>query len=48
MAQIATVNYHVHKPERQSFELDAGGIVGEPDFARACAKADGGAGCAQV
>lgn len=28
MAQIATVNYHVHKPERQSFELDVGGIVG--------------------
>ncbi|GAA6179452.1 CmcJ/NvfI family oxidoreductase [Shimia sp. NS0008-38b] len=28
MDQIATVNYHVHKPERQAFELDAGGIVG--------------------
>jgi hypothetical protein len=28
MTQTATVNYHVHKPERQSFELDAGGIVG--------------------
>ncbi|WP_298258274.1 hypothetical protein [uncultured Litoreibacter sp.] len=28
MAQTATVNYHVHKPERQAFELDAGGIVG--------------------
>ncbi len=28
MTQIATVNYHVHKPERQAFELDAGGIVG--------------------
>ncbi|NOR32199.1 MAG: hypothetical protein GQ539_14040 [Sulfitobacter sp.] len=28
MAQIATVNYHVHKPERQAFELDAGGVVG--------------------
>ncbi|MBO9449947.1 hypothetical protein J7426_06760 [Tropicibacter sp. R16_0] len=28
MAQIATVNYHVHKPERQAFELDADGIVG--------------------
>ncbi len=25
---IATVNYHVHKPERQAFELDAGGVVG--------------------
>lgn len=28
MSQTATVNYHVHKPERQAFELDAGGIVG--------------------
>lgn len=28
MNQTATVNYHVHKPERQAFELDAGGIVG--------------------
>lgn len=28
MAQHATVNYHVHKPERQAFELDAGGIAG--------------------
>jgi len=28
MTQIATVNYHVHKPDRQSFELDAGGVVG--------------------
>jgi hypothetical protein len=28
MTQMATVNYHVHKPERQAFELDAGGIVG--------------------
>jgi hypothetical protein len=28
MAQIATVNYHVHKPDRQAFELDAGGVVG--------------------
>lgn len=28
MSRTATVNYHVHKPERQSFELDAGGIVG--------------------
>ena len=28
MTQTATVNYHVHKPERQAFELDAGGIVG--------------------
>ncbi len=28
MTQVATVNYHVHKPERQAFELDAGGIEG--------------------
>ena len=28
MAQVGTVNYHVHKPERQAFEIDAGGIVG--------------------
>ncbi|GAB5445208.1 CmcJ/NvfI family oxidoreductase [Gymnodinialimonas sp.] len=28
MTQIATANYHVHKPERQAFELDAGGITG--------------------
>lgn len=28
MARIATVNYHVHKDERQAFELDAGGIIG--------------------
>ncbi len=28
MTQTATVNYHVHKPERQAFELDAGGIIG--------------------
>ncbi len=28
MTQTATVNYHVHKPERQAFELDAGGITG--------------------
>ena len=28
MTRTATVNYHVHKPERQAFELDAGGIVG--------------------
>ncbi len=28
MRTAATVNYHVHKPERQAFELDAGGIVG--------------------
>lgn len=28
MTRTATVNYHVHEPERQAFELDAGGIVG--------------------
>ena len=28
MTRIATVNYHVHKPYRQAFELDAGGIAG--------------------
>ena len=28
MTQTATVNYHVHKPQLQAFELDAGGIVG--------------------
>ena len=29
MARVGTVNYHVHKPERQAFEIDAGGIVGK-------------------
>lgn len=28
MTRTATVNYHVHKPYRQAFELDAGGIAG--------------------
>lgn len=28
MARTATVKYHIHKDERQAFELDAGGIVG--------------------
>ncbi|WP_085902154.1 CmcJ/NvfI family oxidoreductase [Kiloniella majae] len=28
MIQTATVNYHVHKPERQAFHLDADGIKG--------------------
>ncbi|GAA6207481.1 CmcJ/NvfI family oxidoreductase [Cognatishimia sp. WU-CL00825] len=28
MTQTAIVNYHVHKPSRQAFELDAGGIPG--------------------
>ncbi|WP_375228558.1 CmcJ/NvfI family oxidoreductase [Roseobacter sp. S98] len=26
--RTGTVNYHVHKPHRQAFELDAGGITG--------------------
>ena len=29
MTTTATVNYHIHKPERQAFELDAGGNVGK-------------------
>lgn len=28
MSNTATVNYHVHKDERQAFKLDAGGISG--------------------
>lgn len=28
MTRIGTVNYHVHSPNRQAFELDAGGVVG--------------------
>ena len=28
MIQTAKVNYHVHKTERQAFELDSGGIIG--------------------
>ena len=28
MTEIGTVNYHVHKPERQAFEIDSGGVVG--------------------
>lgn len=28
MTQTASVNYHVHKANRQAFELDAGGVVG--------------------
>jgi hypothetical protein len=28
MTQTTTVKYHVHKPERQAFELDAGGLAG--------------------
>ncbi|MEX3014221.1 CmcJ/NvfI family oxidoreductase [Gymnodinialimonas hymeniacidonis] len=29
MPRVGTVNYHVHKAERQAFEIDAGGIVGK-------------------
>ncbi len=28
MSHAGTVNYHVHKRERQAFEIDAGGVVG--------------------
>ncbi|WP_170362025.1 CmcJ/NvfI family oxidoreductase [Ruegeria arenilitoris] len=28
MTRTATVNYHVHKPHRQAFELDSGGVAG--------------------
>ena len=28
MTRTGTVNYHVHKPERQAFHIDAGGVVG--------------------
>lgn len=28
MSRTGMVNYHVHKPERQAFEIDAGGIEG--------------------
>lgn len=28
MSSTGMVNYHVHKPERQAFEIDAGGIEG--------------------
>ncbi|SMX31383.1 CmcJ/NvfI family oxidoreductase [Actibacterium lipolyticum] len=28
MTRSGTLNYHVHKPFRQAFEIDAGGIVG--------------------
>lgn len=28
MSRTGTVNYHVHKPDRQAFEIDAGGVVG--------------------
>ena len=29
MTQMATVNYHFHKSERQAYHIDAGGVVGE-------------------
>ncbi|MEM1301938.1 MAG: CmcJ/NvfI family oxidoreductase [Pseudomonadota bacterium] len=29
MSRVGTVNYHVHKPERQAFKIDAGGVVGK-------------------
>ncbi len=29
MSRVATVNYHVHSPERQAFHIDAGGVVGK-------------------
>ncbi|THH38654.1 hypothetical protein E4Z66_03535 [Aliishimia ponticola] len=29
MTQSATVNYHIHKPFRQAFEIDAGGATGQ-------------------
>lgn len=29
MARTATVNYHVHAPERQAYHIDAGGVVGK-------------------
>ncbi|WP_424986290.1 CmcJ/NvfI family oxidoreductase [Microbulbifer sp. S227A] len=28
MSRTGTVNYHVHKPERQAFHIDAGGVTG--------------------
>ncbi len=28
MSRLGKVNYHVRKPERQAFEIDAGGVVG--------------------
>ncbi|MBY8976755.1 hypothetical protein KHP62_13105 [Rhodobacteraceae bacterium NNCM2] len=29
MQHVGTVNYHVHKAERQAFHIDAGGVVGK-------------------
>ncbi|MEO0683090.1 MAG: CmcJ/NvfI family oxidoreductase, partial [Pseudomonadota bacterium] len=29
MPRTASVNYHVHRPERQAFHIDAGGVVGK-------------------
>ncbi|MEM7443925.1 MAG: hypothetical protein AAF414_11410, partial [Pseudomonadota bacterium] len=28
MPRVATVNYHVHRPNRQAFHIDAGGVAG--------------------
>ncbi|MEM8796892.1 MAG: CmcJ/NvfI family oxidoreductase [Pseudomonadota bacterium] len=36
MPSTASVNYHVHRPERQAFHIDAGGVEGRiihPDYA---------------
>ena len=43
MRRTATVNYHIHKSERQAFELDAGGIIGNlisPELAPADVELD--------
>ncbi|MBD8878726.1 CmcJ/NvfI family oxidoreductase [Roseibium polysiphoniae] len=29
MSRTGIVNYHVHKPERQAFQIDAGGVAGK-------------------
>jgi hypothetical protein len=29
MTRCGTVNYHVHRPERQAFHIDAGGVLGK-------------------
>ncbi|WP_424976631.1 CmcJ/NvfI family oxidoreductase [Dinoroseobacter sp. S124A] len=37
MPRMGYVNYHVHKPHRQAFHIDAGGVAGEmiwPEIAR--------------
>ncbi len=38
MVRHATVNYHVHKPWRQAFELDADGIIGNLVSPELCPK----------